>query len=425
MMWKNLKNNTLLKVLSLNSISVMISFVLGMISTKIISIFLGTSGMALLGSFRNFSSMLKSMATIGINNSVVKLFVENKSDKKELSIIYSTFFWIFLIISTFLGILVLVFSKPISLFLFFTDTFANPIRFFGVVLPLMVLNVFWIAIYNGLELFKRIVLLQIISNVFIFCLTAFLIWRNNISGGLLAVALGEFLMVFITFLLVRKDKAYFKFDLQKIISKKYFKVIKRFSVMALLSAVLAPLTLLLIRNNIVKECSIEEAGIWDAVNRLSGFYMLFFSSGLSLYYMPRLASLKTDAEFINELKSYFKILVPLFLLLLTTVFVFKGLILHLAFTKEFSKIKDVLIWQLSGDFLRIMTFAFGYQIVVKTMIKRYFIIETMFNVSYLVLSGYWMKTMAAEGVLQAYFYANLISFALVLGMFRKLLIKKN
>ena len=141
--------------------------------------------------------------------------------------------------------------------------------------------------------------------------------------------------------------------------------------------------------------------------------------------MPRLASLKTDAEFIDELKSYFKILVPLFLLLLTTVFVFKNLILYLAFTKEFSKIKDVLIWQLSGDFLRIMTYAFGYQIVVKTMIKRYFIIETMFNVSYLVLSGYWMKTMAAEGVLQAYFYANLISFALVLGMFRKLLIKKN
>lgn len=82
--------------------------------------------------------------------------------------------------------------------------------------------------------------------------------------------------------------------------------------MALLSAVIAPLTLILIRNTIVQNYSINEAGVWDAVNRLSSFYMLFFNTGLSLYYMPKLASLNTDDEFKTELKSYFKTLVPLF-----------------------------------------------------------------------------------------------------------------
>jgi PST family polysaccharide transporter len=92
---KVIKQNTLLKVLSLNSISVAVSFVLGIFSSKIISVFLGTSGMALTGSFRNFALMIKSVATLGINNSIVKLFVENKEDKKELSVIYSTFFGFF------------------------------------------------------------------------------------------------------------------------------------------------------------------------------------------------------------------------------------------------------------------------------------------------------------------------------------------
>jgi PST family polysaccharide transporter len=36
--------------------------------------------------------MIKSVATLGINNSFIKLFVENKEDKNELGIIYSTFF---------------------------------------------------------------------------------------------------------------------------------------------------------------------------------------------------------------------------------------------------------------------------------------------------------------------------------------------
>lgn len=420
---KFLKENTLFRVLSLNSISVMVSFFLGIISTKIISVFLGTSGMALMGSFRNFSSMLKSMATLGISNSVVKLFVENKDDKKELSVIYSTFFWMFLILSSALGILVLVFAKIISIFLFFTNSFSVPIQFFGLLLPLMVINTFWLAIYNGLEMFKRIVVIQVVSNILVFGLTTFLILKEHILGGLLSLAVGEVGMVLVTFMFVRNDAAYFKFDLQKIISKKYLDVIKKFSIMALLSAVIAPLTLLFIRNTIVQHYSLQEAGIWDAVNRLSGFYMIIFSSGLSLYYMPKLASLNTENEFKIELKSYFKVFVPLFLLMLVMVFLFKGIILKIAFTDAFSSIKELLIWQLLGDFLRIMTLAFGYQIVVKTMMKRYFLGEIVFNLSYLLLSFYLVKLFSVEGALQAYFFANLILLILILCMFRKVFVK--
>lgn len=380
--------------------------------------------MALMGSFRNFGTMLKSIATLGISNSIVKLFVENKEDKKELSIIYSTFFWLFLLISTILALLVLIFATPISGFLFYTNDYANPIRFFGLLLPFMVINTFWLAIYNGLEKYKSIVIIQIISNVIIFIMTAFLIWKQNIFGGLLSVAIGEFLMVIITFLFVRKDLDHFKFDLQKVMSKKYINVIKKFSVMALLSAVIVPLALLFIRNAIVQNYSIHEAGIWDGVNRLSGFYMMFFSSGLSLYYMPKLASIHTEKEFKAELKSYFKIFVPVFLLMLIVIYFAKGIILDIAFTKEFAGINDLLIWQLAGDFIRIITLAFGFQILVKTMMKRYFIGEITFNLSYFLLSIYLMKKFSVEGVLQAYFYANLICLILVLFMFRKLFFKR-
>lgn len=398
----------------------MVSFFLGIAATKIVSVFMGTSGMALLGSFKNFTAMFKSMSTLGINNLVVKLVVENKNDKKELSIIYSTFFWVFLTISVVLGTVVLVFSGFIADFLFFNNRYIIPIQFFGLLLPLVVINAFWMAIYNGLEEFKKIVFIQIVSNILVFGLTAFLIWKQNIYGGLLSVAMSELLLVLVTFLFVRRDKSYFQFDLQRIIYKKYFDAILKFSSMALLSAVIIPMTLMLIRNHIVNQFSIDEAGIWDAVNRLSGFYMMIFSSGLSLYYMPKLTSLKTDDEFKEELKSYFNIFVPLFVIMLIMVFLFKGIIIDLAFTTEFSRIKGVLIWQLLGDLLRIMTLAFGYQIVAKAMIKKYFILEITFNLLYLFLSYYLVRISSFEGALQAYFFANLFLFILILWMFRKL-----
>lgn len=411
--------------MSLNSFSVALSFVLGIFSSKIIAVFLGTSGMALMGSFRNFALMLKSVATLGISNSIVKLFVENKEDKRELSVIYSTFFWIFLFISSALALFVLLFASTISTFLFYTNNYTIPIRFFGLLLPLMVINTFWLAIYNGLEKFKLIMLIQIISNVLVFGLTALLIWKENIFGGLLSVAIGEVLMVLVTFIFVSKEANYFKFDLHKLISKKYFNVIKKFSVMALLTAIIAPLTLLFIRNILVEKYSIQEAGIWDAVNRLSSFYMIFFSSGLSLYYMPKLASIHTESEFKAELKSYFKVFVPLFSLMLIVIYIGKGIILELAFTPEFSKVESILIWQLLGDFFRIMTLAFGFQILVKTMMKRYFLVEIVFNLMYFSLSFYLIKQNATEGVLQAYFYTNIFCFLIVLFLFRKLFFEKS
>jgi len=102
----------------------------------------------------------------------------------------------------------------------------------------------------------------------------------------------------------------------------------------------------------------------------------------------------------------------------------KEFILNIAFTAEFDSVKNILIWQLLGDLMRIMSLAFGFQIVVKTMMKRYFFIEIIFNLTYLLLSFYLIKMFAEEGALQAYFYANLVSLLSMIFMFRKVIFGK-
>ncbi|ESU20511.1 hypothetical protein FCR2A7T_08160 [Flavobacterium cauense R2A-7] len=409
----------------MNSVSIGINFILGVLSVRIVAQFLGPSGMALIGSFKNFTALFKSLSTLGVNASMVRLFVENKNDKTELSKIYSTFFWIFLIISVVLGVLITLFSGFFSRFLFTTSDYGFAIRLFGLVLPFIVLNTFWIAVYNSLQQFRKIVFIQIVASVLTFVLTVSLIYFKKLEGALIATAISDIVLLLITLLFVVNNKEYFQFDLQKIINKKYFSVIGKFSIMSLLSAIIVPVTLISIRNLLIETNSIEKAGIWDAVNRVSGFYMLFFSSGLSLYYMPRLAELKTDSEFLNELKNYFKTLVPLFLILVTGVLVFKDFIVDIALTKEFSKVKEIIIWQLLGDLLKVMSLAFGYQILVKTMMKRYFAVEIIFNVAYFGVAYFMIQTENVTGAVKAYFLANCISFVLMLFFFRKLLKKKN
>lgn len=424
-MFKFVKKSVLLKVLSINSISIGVSMILGIFSSRIISIFLGTSGMAILGSFRNFSTMTKSISTIGINNSVVRLIVDHKENKEELSKIYSTFFWVFMLFSIFICIVGLLFSNSISYFLFYTKAYSFAIQLFMLSIPFMVINVFWLAIFNGYEKYKSIVLVQIISNVLIFCSTALLIWKNNLLGGLLSITIGEIIFFLVTLYFLNRQKILIDFKIHKTISKNIVSNIKRFSIMALFSAIIAPLTLIIIRKNIVNFYSIEEAGLWDALNRFSNFYMVFFSTGLTMYYMPKLASLKSEFEFKNELKSYFKVLVPLVLLLLSIIYFLKKYIVILAFSSEFSPINDLLIWQLAGDFIKILTLAFGFQVVVKTMLKRYLLIESVFNIAYFGLSYILLEYAGAKAAVQAYFFANCISFLLVIVLFRKMFFNWN
>jgi PST family polysaccharide transporter len=349
---------------------------------------------------------------------------ENKENKTALSELYATFLSVFIIISSFLAIGVFFFAEAIGQLLFHSNQWTIPIRIVGLSLPLVLLTTFWLAIYNGLEQFKTIVLVQLVSSVLVFIVTISLIYFHSIDGAIWAIALSELLMVLVTFVFVVKDKRFFQFKLRFLIKKDYLIAIQKFSAMALLTAIIAPLTLLLIRNAITTNYSLVEAGYWEATTKLSSFYMLFFTSGLSLYYMPKLASLSTDEAFKQEVKVYFSSFVPLFLVMLLVLFFAKEWILKWVFTAEFLKLQSVLIWQFLGDFFKILTLAFGYQILVKARLKVYFFLEITFNLSYLLLSLYLIKTRGYEGAIQAYCCASALGFILVLIVFRKLFLPK-
>ncbi|MCB0439626.1 MAG: O-antigen translocase, partial [Mangrovimonas sp.] len=57
-----INNNVLLKVASLNSVSVLLRIIAGFLTSKAIAIFVGAEGMALIGNMRNFLSSMQSIS---------------------------------------------------------------------------------------------------------------------------------------------------------------------------------------------------------------------------------------------------------------------------------------------------------------------------------------------------------------------------
>ena len=81
---KEIATKPLFKVTSLNGISILIKFLIGFITSKVIAVFVGPSGMALVGNLRNFLTTTEAFASLGFENGVVKYVAEQKDEKEKL-----------------------------------------------------------------------------------------------------------------------------------------------------------------------------------------------------------------------------------------------------------------------------------------------------------------------------------------------------
>ena len=206
------EKHKLLKVLSLNAIGVLVQFVLGIFSVRIISEFLGPNGMALTGNFRSFTTLFKSISILGLKEGLIKLFLENSDSKEEKNSVASSFLVFFLTLSLGLAFLILLFAKSFSFYLFQTSVFSVYLNYFAVLLPFFVLQTLLITIFNANQEFKKIVGIQIITNILLFVSSFYFIYQQKLEGAFFAIAISDFISFFVAIFFVRKQFSFsFKF----------------------------------------------------------------------------------------------------------------------------------------------------------------------------------------------------------------------
>ena len=417
-----INNKSLLKVFSLNAVLVASNFIIGALSTKIIAVLLGAQGMALLGSFRNFTTMAKSISTVGLQPSLIKLWIDNKANKNELNSIVRSYFWFFFIASLVICFLLIIFSDKISHYLFYTNNFKKVVIFYALLLPIIALHTLGLSILNAKENFKLLIKIQIIASIISFIIFVVFVYKKNVVGALYAVALAEIVLFICTIFYVFKLNYLTILKSRNLVKKLHLSTLKNYILMGAISGIIAPLTLILIRYKIVDVLSIDDAGKWDAINRISTYYMMFFTSGLAMYYLPKLSSIHKNKEFSAELINYFKIILPMFIVVAILVFLLKDIIITTLFTTSFYSITQIIHWQILGDLLKIISLAFGYWIVSKTMTKAYIFGEFLYNISYYFFVIYLLPLSNLLGVVQAYFYCNLLYVFFIIIIFRKVIL---
>lgn len=417
---KKIIQTNLFKITSLNSVSVLIKIGIGLVTSKLLAVFVGPSGMALVGNLRNFSTSLESISTLGFQNGIVKYIAESKEDRQQLQKTISTVFISLFLVAILLSGILFIFTVFWNKQIFGGHCeYEIVIKAMALALPWLTIAVFFLSVINGLGKFTAVIWINILGNLIGLLVSISMIVQYKTLGALLSIVISPALLFFVTFYFIAKE-----FQFSKIIRFRYFdfKVIRNlssYSLMALVSSVMGPLVLLAIRKNVIFVVGIEQAGFWETMTRISTYYMLFISTILTVYFLPRLAVAKDNIETKKVFLSFYRNILPLFTLGLILIYFSRTFLIKLLFTSQFIPVTSLFFWQLLGDVLKVASLILGYQFFAKKMTLAFIISELLSLAVLYFASVFFIKVFGIQGVVMAQALDNSIYLLVLVFFFRK------
>lgn len=413
-----INNNVLIKVASLNSASVLTRIVAGILTSKAIAVIIGAEGLALIGNLRNFLSSIQSVSTLGLYDGVVKYIAEFKKQTVELSKTLSTVFYLGFISTVIVCFLCYFNAEHINTLIFPTySDYAYVIRIMAIALPFYSLNMFSFSILNGFSKFKILIIINIIGQILGLSITLLLIYQNKIDGALISVVISESLIFLITLVGIVNQRSLLPLIKATNVRFSYIKKLSSFSMMVLFSGIVLPIVALAIRTYIIDNIGYKDAGLWEAMTRISKYYLMFIGSLMTLYILPRFSEIDNVKDFRNEVFQFYKTIMPVFALVLFVIYLLRSFIVPIIFSNEFRPTEDLFLWQLLGDFIKVLSIVIAYQFLAKKMFWHYIITEVFLVVILYATSIYFIDIYGVKGATIAHFVTYLMYYGVVLLIF--------
>ena len=420
-----IKNNLLLKVTSVNTVLVVVRMFFSLISQKVLAILIGAEGIALIGNLKNVNRFFEQFSILGTSNGLVKYISECKDDKRQLNNLFSTVF-VFSAIASIVSFITLFFwSNTLSEAIFgIGKQYGFVFKILAFTIPFIAINGILYTLLNGLsayKLFSKMGLIIIVLSTF---LIVFLTYKFGIIGSLIAISSVP-LLQFIIYIIFSKGIYNNFIDLKRIKLNLSFKnQLLSYSLMTIIVIFFSNVIDIAIRHLIEEKQSIVEAGNWTAMTSISRIYMQFTAAIFPLYILPMYSKISNTLDFRKEIIKIYKMLLPLLVVGMLIVFVFRVYIIKALYTNEFLGMSSLFKWQLLGDLVKFIAIVLSYQFIAKRQIGYFISTELLSVLLFYCFSVYFIDIYGTDGVVLAHFIRYVVFFIVVLIILRDKLFAK-
>ena len=395
-------------------------------SQKVLAIFIGAEGIAIVGNLKNVVSFFEQFSILGTSNGLVKYISENKDDKKLLNNLFSTVF-VFSTLASIVSFVILFFwsSALSNAFFGVNENYSYIFKILAFLVPFTGVNGILNSLLNGLsayKLFSKISLIVVITSALLIILLTI---KFGLIGSLIAISTIPLLQFFIY--VIFSAKTYKKFINLKAISfnLSFKKQLLSYSLMTLVVIFLINITDVAIRHLIEDKTSKAEAGYWTAMNSISKVYMQFSAAIFPLYILPVYAKMTNSLDFRKEVIKIYKMLLPLLASGMLVVFIFREFIIKALYTSEFLEMSSLFKWQLLGDLIKFVAIVLSYQFIAKKQIGYFIFTEVLSVLMFYGFSVYFIDIYGTDGVVIAHLVRYILFFFVVLFILRHNFIGKK
>jgi PST family polysaccharide transporter len=393
---------SLLKTSLLNAIAVVVKVASALVLNKILAVAVGPAGYAIIGQFQNAVSVVVSLAGGIVSTGVTKATAQHFDDDEHQHRVWQTAIRFSLIASIVTGVGLMVIGPWLSVWLLNKTDMTAIFTWLALTLPAMAANNLLLAIVNGKKEVGIYVSANIIGSLVTMLVTGLLAYYFGLYGALVAFTINPAVALISTAAMVARRSWFKTRFLWGGINRKALNELSGFGLMGLTSALATPITFMLIRDHLSSHLDLASAGYWQASWKVSEIYLMLVTTTLSVYYLPRLAEIRTATDLRVEIMKVYRFVMPVVTVGAITIFVLRDFIINTLFTSDFLPMRELFTWQLTGDVIKIGSWILAYIMLGRAMVKVFVITEISFSISFVLISWALIEMYGLVGVSMAY-----------------------
>lgn len=393
----------------------------GLAVTKIISVFVGPAGLAILGQFQSVVSLAHNFSNAGITNGVIKHIAEYSSNHHAQARVVQTASAITLLSTAAIAAFLVVFSPWLSFTVLHDADLWTALIALGALLLFASGSLSLSAVLNGQQRTFAFFAVQAVASLAVLVLVALMVPSLGLYGAMLAIAASQaFVFAFALFLCTRSDNLVSHHWLpvwHSDVARRLF----AFSSAALVTAIAIPGSQLVVRELLISGASTEHAGYWQSTVRISEALVISITSVLTSYYLPRIAATRDLSAVGRFVKHYFMIVMPGFGLIVVAVIVFRVTVIRVLFTDAFLPAERLFVVQFAGDLVKMVGWIFGTVFIARARTSWIIYVELLSAAVFVTLAALSVPLHQDLGASWAYLGGAAFGTALLAGLYLRLL----
>jgi len=364
--------------------SSIISIILGMVSAKVLALYLQPSGYGYYGLLQSFVGLTTLIAGLGMATGLVRLgaAAAKRNDEQAIANLRGGAWILFGAVATVAMALLLIFRVGLSNWALGTPDHGWTIVAMGVALLFTIAGNVQIGILNAYHRVTSLAKYGIINTLFasLITISAVILWQTR--GVVPAIIAGSVLAYGASRYFIHRELGAVRSKASRAESVKSAWELLRFGAPFTASSLVGAGVQLALPMVVVHLLNPESVGYYKAATAISVGYLGFLVTAMGQDYYPRLSAVadkpKELVKLINEQHRLVMLLgVPMILGMLALLPIF----IPLVYSNKFTPTVEILEWQLIGDLFKFSSWTMSFAILARCKSSVYFMIEAIGGVA--------------------------------------------